>query len=121
MRRKSTFLTAGGGTSLFVILLSCLIYNRKTQSFMQHKHSPCKIIGLNELVRDALGKKNGIMWEKFPNRGGSSRPNPLLDVSLPSYFWHAKIILRYKNMFYIRGEVISDHFEHLKIFSFGEK
>ena len=35
-------------------------------------------------------KKNGIMWEKFPIWGGSD-PNPLLDVYLPSYFWHAKM------------------------------
>ena len=39
-------------------------------------------------------KKNGIMWEKFPNWGDGSDPNPLLDVYLPSYFWHAKMILR---------------------------
>ena len=32
------------------------------------------------------------MWEKFPNwGGGGSDPNPLLDVYLPSYFWHAKM------------------------------
>ena len=31
---------------------------------------------------------------KIPKLGGGSRPNPLLDVYLPSYFWHAKIILR---------------------------
>ena len=34
------------------------------------------------------------MWEKFPNWGegrGGSDPNPLLDVYLPSYFWHAKM------------------------------
>ena len=43
----------------------------------------------------SLSKKNGIMWEKFPNWGGGSDPNPLLDVYLPSNFWHAKMILRY--------------------------
>ena len=37
----------------------------------------------------SLSEKNGIMWEKFPNWG--SDPNPLLDVYLPSYFWHAKM------------------------------
>ena len=31
------------------------------------------------------------MREKFPNWGGGSDPNPLLDVYLPSYFWHAKM------------------------------
>ena len=31
------------------------------------------------------------MWGKFPNWGGGSDPNPLLDVYLPSYFWHAKM------------------------------
>ena len=30
------------------------------------------------------------MWGKFSNWGGSD-PNPLLDVYLPSYFWHAKM------------------------------
>ena len=40
-------------------------------------------------------KKNGIMWGKFPNWGeGGSDPNPVLDVYLPSYFWHTKMILR---------------------------
>ena len=29
-----------------------------------------------------------IMWEKFPKKKGGSDPNPLLDVYLPSYFWH---------------------------------
>ena len=32
---------------------------------------------------------------KFPKLGGGgSDPKPLLDVYLPSYFWHAKMILR---------------------------
>ena len=56
------------------------------------------VYGLNAKGRGQ--KKNGIMWEKFPNWGGVSDPNPLLDVYLPSYFWHAKMILRcYKNIF----------------------
>ena len=41
-----------------------------------------------------LSEKNGIMWEKIPNGEGGeggSDPNPLLDVFLPSYFWHAKM------------------------------
>ena len=45
-------------------------------------------------VRNVLREKNGIMWEKFPNWGGGYDPNPLLDVYIPSYFWHAKMILR---------------------------
>ena len=45
-------------------------------------------------LRNILREKNGIMWEKFPNWGGGSDPNPLLDVYVPSYFWHAKMILR---------------------------
>ena len=32
--------------------------------------------------------------EKIPKQEGGSRPNPLLDVYLANYFWHAKIILR---------------------------
>ena len=39
----------------------------------------------SELQEGALGtlsEKNGIMWEKFPNGGGGSDPNPLLDVYL---------------------------------------
>ena len=43
------------------------------------------------------------MWENFLNWGGGSDPNPLLDVYLPSYFWHAKMILRCQNMFYKKG------------------
>ena len=31
---------------------------------------------------------------KIPKMGGGADPNPLLDVDLPSYFWHAKMILR---------------------------
>ena len=30
----------------------------------------------------------------IPKLGGGSDPNPLLDVYLPNYFWHAKMILR---------------------------
>ena len=45
-------------------------------------------------LRNILREKNGIMWEKFPNWGGGYDPNPLLDVYIPSYFWHAKMILR---------------------------
>ena len=35
------------------------------------------------------------MWEKFPNWGGGSDPNPLLDVDLPSYFWHDSEVLKH--------------------------
>ena len=50
----------------------------------------------NRNYKERGQKKNGIMWEKFPNWGGEGGPdpNPLLDVYLPSYFWHAKMILR---------------------------
>ena len=45
------------------------------------------------LLLGSLSEKNGILWEKFPNWGGEggSDPNPLLDVYLPNYFWHAKM------------------------------
>ena len=45
---------------------------------------------LSEKERDYVGK--------IPKGGGGggrgSDPNPLLDVYLPNYFWHAKMILR---------------------------
>ena len=43
------------------------------------------------------------MWEKFPNGGGGSDPNPLLDV------YNTKLFLAYQNdsevlnMFYKKG------------------
>ena len=33
-------------------------------------------------IRNAVREKNGIMWEKFPNRRGESDTNLLLDVYL---------------------------------------
>ena len=33
-------------------------------------------------IRNAVRKKNGIMWGKFPKWGAGSDPNPLLDVCL---------------------------------------
>ena len=33
-----------------------------------------------EAFRVAIREKNEIMWGKFPNGGGGSDPNPLLDV-----------------------------------------
>ena len=64
-------------------------------------HTPVKLFSVKfkilcryETVRDVVRKKNGIMWGKFPKGGEGSDPNPLVDVYLPSYFWHAKMILR---------------------------
>ena len=50
--------------------------------------------------------------------GGGVFPNPKTFVILPSNFWHAKVFLRCYNMFYKRGEVISDQFYHLKVIGF---
>ena len=44
-------------------------------------------------IRDAVRKKRDYVG-KIPKLGGGSDPNPLVDVYLPSYFWHAKMILR---------------------------
>ena len=63
-----------------------------TKSKKQLKIDP-KSIGHYMAKKGRGQKKNGIMWGKFPNWGGSD-PNPLFDVYLPSYFWHAKMILR---------------------------
>ena len=51
------------------------------------------IHSLDEYLRDALREKRDYV-EKIPKLGGGSDPNPLVDVYLPSYFWHAKMILR---------------------------
>ena len=48
----------------------------------------------NELcIRDPVRKKTGLCGENS-KLGGGSDPNPLVDVYLPSYFGHAKMILR---------------------------
>ena len=49
----------------------------------------------------------------FPKGGGGVFSIPKTFVNLPSYFWYAKIILRYQNRFYNSGEVISDQSNHL--------
>ena len=38
------------------------------------------LLGGGQVWLGTLSEKNGIMWEKFPNWGGRSDPNPLLDV-----------------------------------------
>ena len=43
-------------------------------------------------IRDAVRKKRGYVG-KIPKLGGGSDPHPLLDVYIPIYFWHAKMIL----------------------------
>ena len=47
---------------------------------------------LANIIRDQ--KKTGLCGKNSQTEGGGSDPNPLLDVYLPSYFWHAKMILR---------------------------
>ena len=45
--------------------------------------------------KDRYPRKKRDYVGKIPKLGGGgSDPNPLLDVYLPSYFWHAKMILR---------------------------
>ena len=47
------------------------------------------------MAKGRLQKKKRDYVGKIPKLGGGgSDPNPLVDVYLPSYFWHAKMILR---------------------------
>ena len=62
-----------------------------------------------KLLRGDIPKKTGFFGDFFPKgKGGSFQ-----FLSLPRYFWYAKIILMCQNMFYNSGEVISDQFHHL--------
>ena len=69
-------------------------------------------------VRNSLRKKRDYVgsFSKM-GVGGGLPPFPPLNINLPCNFCHAKLILRCKN----KRKVISDHFEHLKMFSFGER
>ena len=68
---------------------------------------------VHPFLRDVLRKKRHYVGI-FPILGGGSDPNPLF-LSVCQFFLHAKIILRCQNMFYNRGEVISDQFGSLDI------
>ena len=46
------------------------------------------------MLRIVVREKKRDYVGKIPKLRGGSDPNPLLDVYLPSYFWHAKMILR---------------------------
>ena len=48
-------------------------------------------IETHTLYRDVVGKKRDYVGKIPKLGGGGSDPNPLLDVYLPSYFWHAKM------------------------------
>ena len=72
-------------------------------------------------LRDALKKKNGIMWEKFPNRGGGLTQTHFLMSTYQVVLACQNDSEVLKHILQKGGEVISDQFDHLKLFSFGGK
>ena len=46
-------------------------------------------------IRIVVREKKRDYVGKIPKLRGGSDPNPLLDVYLSSYFWHAKMILKH--------------------------
>ena len=67
------------------------------------------------MIRDAPPQKKQDFLGIFPKGGGGVFSIPKTFANLPSYLWYAKIILMCQNMFYNRGEVISDQFNHITL------
>ena len=98
-----------GGFTWWIFLAGFFDINKRSRKFVHHTKNRrldvkvqtdiCTVFLnslalLNLALRNAVRKKTGFCGRNSQTGGGGSDPNPLLDVYLPSYFWHAKMILR---------------------------